>query len=73
MQRKLLSPTNWESTKALASGLVSFQCHYNEQARPFDWRFGREELAQFMDRLGKHEAVYAAARTHLAEKGLLPA
>lgn len=73
VQRKLLSPADWESTDALARGLAGFQCRYNEQAQPFNWRFGREELARFMERLGKHEAVHADAQAHLAEKGLLQA
>jgi len=54
IQRKLLDPNDFDNTAALARALNRFERHYNEIARPFDWSFTRQDLAQLLDRLDQH-------------------
>jgi len=51
IQRKLLDPNDFENTAALARALNQFERRYNEIAKPFDWSFTRQDLAQLLDRL----------------------
>lgn len=51
IQRKLLDPNNFQSTAELARSLNEFEHHYNEIAKPFDWNFTRQDLAELLDRL----------------------
>jgi hypothetical protein len=55
IQRKLLQPNAFENLAVLARTLNAFEHHYNEIARPFDWRFSRANLHQLMLRLSSHE------------------
>ena len=41
---------------ALADRLERFEDRYNQTARPFDWRFTRNDLAAMMQRLDAHRA-----------------
>jgi hypothetical protein len=51
IQRKLLDPNDFQSTAELARALNDFERHYNEIAKPFDWTFTRQNLAELLDRL----------------------
>ncbi len=55
IQRKLLDPNDFEDTAALARALNQFERRYNEIAKPFDWSFSRQDLAQLLDRLDQHD------------------
>jgi len=55
IQRKLLQPNDFENTPQLARALNDFEHHYNPVARPFDWTFTRDDLAEVLDRLAQHE------------------
>ncbi|MCA1699093.1 MAG: IS630 family transposase [Actinobacteria bacterium] len=55
IQRKLLAPNDFESTAELARALNQFERHYNEIARPFDWKFTRDDLADLLDRIAQHQ------------------
>jgi hypothetical protein len=55
VQRKLLQPNAFESTAELARALNEFERHYNEIARPFDWTFTRDDLAELLTRLAQRE------------------
>ena len=46
LQRKALTPKDFENLEALAERLLGFQERYNRTARPFRWKFTREELQQ---------------------------
>jgi transposase len=51
VQRKLLTPDNHASLEALTQQLTAFEARYNQAARPFDWRFKREDLNRLLDRI----------------------
>jgi transposase len=44
LQRRLLTPNDFESVAALAERIAAFEKAYNLNARPFDWRFTRRDL-----------------------------
>lgn len=51
VQRKLLTPDNCASLDLLADQLTAFETRYNRAARPFDWRFNRDDLDRLLDRI----------------------
>ena len=51
VQRKLLTPDNIASLQALTAQLTAFETRYNQAARPFDWRFNRDDLDKLLDRI----------------------
>ena len=54
IQRKLLTPNDFASSADLARALNDFERHYNKIAKPFDWNFTREKLADLLARLDGH-------------------
>jgi hypothetical protein len=54
IQRKVLAPNDFENTAEVAKTLNAFERHYNKIAKPFEWSFTREDLAQLLDRLDDH-------------------
>ncbi len=55
IQRKLLTPDDFESPDELAAQILAFEKHYNATARPFDWRFTRTDLNQLLARIRQHD------------------
>jgi hypothetical protein len=55
IQRKLLTPNDFDSTAQLARALNDFEHHYNQIAQPFDWTFTRDDLADLLARLDERE------------------
>jgi DDE superfamily endonuclease len=55
IQRKLLDPNDFPDTAAVARALNDFERHYNEIAKPFDWSFSRQDLADVLDRLDQRQ------------------
>jgi hypothetical protein len=51
LQRKLLHPNAFDSLFALEDGILAFQDRYQERAKPFDWRYTRQDLARLLTRL----------------------
>jgi hypothetical protein len=51
VQRKLLTPDDAPNLQALAEQLTAFETRYNQAARPFDWRFNRNDLARLLARI----------------------
>ena len=51
VQRKALAPNDFPSLTALQDRLLGFQQHYQEVAKPFQWRFNRHHLQTLMRRL----------------------
>jgi hypothetical protein len=45
----------------LARTLHEFERHWNEVVEPFEWNFTRDDLAELLQRLGRHEATLAPA------------
>ena len=56
-QRKVLSPNAFFDTNAIASVLTAFEARYNAVAKPFDWRFTRDDLDDLLARIARHEAA----------------
>ena len=40
---------------ALATRILSFEDRYNATARPFDWRYTRTDLNDYLARLRRHD------------------
>ena len=55
IQRKLLTPDDFEDLDELAAQILAFEKHYNAAARPFDWRFTRTDLNQLLARVRQHD------------------
>jgi hypothetical protein len=55
VQRKALTPNDFDSREALAERLLRFGQHYRQIAQPFDWTFTRTDLEQLLARIDRHE------------------
>jgi transposase len=55
IQRKLLTPDDFEDLEELAAQIITFEHHYNDAARPFDWRFTRTDLNELLTRVRQHD------------------
>ncbi len=51
LQRKALTPNDFEDVEALERRIVAFQRRYNRRARPFKWKFTKADLRRFIKRL----------------------
>jgi DDE superfamily endonuclease len=51
VQRKLLTPDDFPDLEVLANRLTAFEARYNIAARPFDWRFNRNDLNRLLTRI----------------------
>jgi hypothetical protein len=56
IQRKVLTPCDFESIDQLEDRLLRFQEHYEVAARPFQWKFTRRDLGRLLSRIGEREA-----------------
>lgn len=55
VQRKALTPNDFDSLAALAERLLAFQDHYAQIARPFEWNFTRADLDRLLARIADRE------------------
>jgi len=46
IQRKVLTPNDFANLEALIARLKQFHEHYNRTAKPFNWRFTRQDMQQ---------------------------
>jgi len=51
VQRKVLTPNDFNSLSALEQRLLAFQARYQTLAKPFRWRFTRADLNSLLERL----------------------
>ena len=51
LQRKALTPNDFPSLQALNERVMGFQCHYENMAKPFEWKFTRRDLNQLIETL----------------------
>ena len=51
VQCKLLTPDDFANVDDLTEKITAFEKRYKRAARPFDWRFGRADLNQLMQRI----------------------
>jgi DDE superfamily endonuclease len=51
VQRKVLTPNDFTDLNALAERLLDFQYYWETTARPFEWKFTRQHLREFLSKL----------------------
>lgn len=61
LRRKVLTPNEFPSLERLAQTILQFQERYQRTARPFDWKFTKDDLSTLMRKLEKHCAPLARA------------
>ena len=60
VQRKVLTPNDFQSLDELEDRLLAFQCRYQETASPFQWTFTRKDLATLIAKLENKRLAPAA-------------
>lgn len=50
LQRKALTPNDFPSLEAVEQRLIGFQHHYERIAKPFEWKFTRDDLKRFLEK-----------------------
>ena len=55
VQRKALTPNDFDSLDELAERLVGFERRYEQIAEPFEWKFTRQDLAALLEKLGRDD------------------
>lgn len=61
IQRKVLTPNDFNSLVELSDRILQFQEHFEKKARPFEWKYTRENLKQTMKKLSHVEDLDDAA------------
>ncbi len=61
VQRKALTPNDFASLAEVEDRLLRFQEHYEQVAKPFEWKFTRNDLNQLLSKLEAHEAAHRKA------------
>lgn len=53
LQRKALTPNNFQSLIELQQRLMNFQAYYEQIAKPFEWKFTRRDLNELLNKIKK--------------------
>jgi hypothetical protein len=61
IQRKVLTPNDFSSLREVADRLLAFQPFYEQRAKPFEWKFTREDLRELTDKLAGQTSTALAA------------
>lgn len=61
VQRKVVTPCDFTNLEAVEDRLLRFQAHYEQVAKPFEWKFTRADLAKLLARLAVRDSTAAAA------------
>ena len=56
VQRKVLTPNDFDSLNAVAERLKQFQKRYEQVAKPFEWKFTREDLFRMLAKLNSPDS-----------------
>jgi hypothetical protein len=51
VQRKVLTPSDFGCLDAVARRLMEFERHYEKVAKPFEWKFTRDDLSRLLRKL----------------------
>lgn len=51
LQRKVLMPNYFTSVEELESTIIAFQKRYEQAAKPFEWKFTKQDLANIMNKI----------------------
>ncbi len=60
LQRKAIAGGDFKDLDELAARILAFQDRYNGTAEPFDWKYTRHDLNDYLRRLAKYEQTLAA-------------
>jgi len=55
VQRKVVAPNDFTDLAEVEQRLVDFEQRYNQTARPFGWKFTRDDLRDLLARISQHE------------------
>jgi hypothetical protein len=55
LQRKAIAGGDFKDLGELAERILAFQDRYNTTPEPFDWKYIRTGLIEYLRRLAKHE------------------
>ena len=55
VQRKVISPNDFTNLTEVEQRLADFEKRYNATARPFQWKFTRDDLSALLARISEHE------------------
>jgi hypothetical protein len=55
IQRKVVTPNDFTDLDQITDRLAAFEDRYNTVAKPFDWRFTRDDLARLLERIAGHD------------------
>jgi hypothetical protein len=61
VQRKVVSPNDFTDLAEVEQRLIGFEKRYNATARPFQWKFTRDDLHGLLARIAEHEHRQAQA------------
>ena len=50
LKRKALMPNDFPSLEAVEQRLIGFQHHYERIAKPFEWKFTRDDLTRLPEK-----------------------
>lgn len=65
IQKKVVSPNNFHSTKELSETLLAFIERYNRTAKPFNWKYTADDLRDLLARISEHEKQDARRQSGL--------
>ena len=51
LQRKVLTPNDFESLEDLKNRILRFQAKYENVSKPFEWKFTREDLNKLLSKI----------------------
>jgi hypothetical protein len=63
VQRKVVAPNDFTDLAQVDQRLMAFQERYNATARPFGWKFTRNDLEELLARIEGHEQQHTDAPT----------
>jgi hypothetical protein len=61
LQRKVLTPNDSRDLRSLQQRVLTFQRRYQKIAKPFKWRFSRQDLTKLMGRLDQSDLLRKSA------------
>jgi hypothetical protein len=59
LQRKVLTPNDFESLIELENRILSFQTEYEKVSTPFEWKFTRDDLKKLLSRFEEKQKLVA--------------
>jgi hypothetical protein len=66
VQRKVLTPSDFPNLQAVEETLLKFQTRYEQQVKPFEWKFSRDDLHRLLRKLAQDEDARSEGITQAA-------